>query len=268
LRNATLWEPDLKFYKWREQPYIPVEFSVAAYRFGHSQVRSTYKLNDQTAAADIPIFAQTADELGDLRGSRERPRAWQIAWERFFAVGDPAKLQLSRAIDTRLAAGLHALPLPDMPSLAERNLKRGKALGLPSGQDVARAMGLPKALILQGDDLGLPPDLTSAFGEHTPLWYYILKEAEIHSEGKKLGAAGGRIVAEVFVGLLAGDPLSYVYANDNAYSPDDESEGWAPKAGAFGASADRVFTMADLLKFAGVKLAEQTPESPSPSWQG
>ena len=47
--------------------------------------------------------------------------------------------------------------------------------------------------------------------EHsTPLWYYVLKEAEIVADGLHLGPVGGRIVAEVFLGLLQTDPGSYL----------------------------------------------------------
>ena len=57
------------------------------------------------------------------------------------------------------------------------------------------------------------------FAENAPLWYYVLREAELEHEGTQLGAVGGRLVAETFVGLLEADPTSYLGA-DPAWRPD------------------------------------------------
>jgi hypothetical protein len=71
----------------------------------------------------------------------------------------------------------------------------------------------------------------------TPLWFYVLREAEVLAEGRHLGPVGGRIVAEVFIGLLEGDRTSYLYQEPN----------WTPTLTDTGS-----FTMVDLLKKAGV----------------
>jgi hypothetical protein len=105
-------------------------------------------------------------------------------------------------------------------------------------------MGIPEDLIRTGNDLGLHGGLEFRFGEHTPLWYYILREAEVLADGRKLGPVGGRIVAEVLLGLLHGDPFSYL-----SYSP-----AWKPARNKYGADANGNFTMVDLLRFAGVKI--------------
>src|SRR5256714_14339060 len=172
---------DLKFYNYRNQPFIPVEFSVAAYRFGHSMIRTDYQLNPQTEDPnDVEIFG---DEGEDLRGFRERRNGLEIQWARFFEFSGVAqKPQHSRRIDAKIAVGLGSLPfITDMfKSLAQRNLLRGKALGLPSAQAVARAMGMtegnfiltPAELALPtnapGDKPGDPPrNLAAAFNDNT-----------------------------------------------------------------------------------------------------
>jgi hypothetical protein len=224
-----------RFYKWARDPFMPVEFSVAAYRFGHSMIRGAYKLN--TLVGPLPTF--TPDPVGQnpLRhfgGFRILPPFWTIEWARFFEVdgaGSDARQQ-SRLIDAKLADPLAALP-PEIggarPSLIERNLTRGARLLLPSGQDVAHHMA---ADVLDDSDLGLPG------GGPAPLWYYLLKEAQIQANGHHLGQVGGRIVAEVFLGLLEKDPSSYL-RNQPSWTP------FLPSA------SPGEFTMPDLLAFTG-----------------
>ena len=151
---------------------MPVEFSVGAYRFGHSMVRGEYELNAEVQ--DIPIFAKPPAE--DLRGFRALPAGHVIQWARFFEFqGSRLEVQPSRRIDTKLAFGVSILPeavARGIHALAERDLRRGKALGLPSGQSVARAIGLPEDLILHARDLkSLPKNLVRVFGEDTPLFF-------------------------------------------------------------------------------------------------
>ena len=87
---------------------------------------------------------------------------------------------------------------------------------------------------------GLTPEQKTAIATATPLWFYILREAELPPYNtERLGAVGGRIMAEVIVGLLQRDPNSYLYL-DPAWKP---VAPLAPTAGSF--------TFADLLRFAG-----------------
>jgi hypothetical protein len=234
-----------RFFHWKSRPFMPVEFSVGAYRFGHSMVRGEYELNEKVQ--NIPIFAKPPEE--DLRGFRELPAGHSIQWARFFQFeGSKITPQPSRKIDTKLSFGLNILPenvAAGIHALAERDLKRGRALGLPSGQAIARTIGLPEDLILHTADLKpLPDHLLQVFGESTPLFFYVLKEAEKFSGGRRLGPMGGRIVAEVFIGLLRADPSSYLNVQPT----------WQPRAGEFGARKDGEFTIMDLLRFARVRI--------------
>ncbi|MFG2056137.1 heme peroxidase family protein [Micromonospora sp. NPDC048930] len=201
--------PDIKrrFYKPRNNPYMPVEFSAAAFRFGHSQIRPTYALNDAVPARPIFVPGDAVNPGQDLRGFRPRDADSTIDWSLFFPTKQDRTPQPSRLINTRLSAELFDLPHigdPDMRmhSLAFRNLKRGQHLALPSGQDVARATGEQP---LTGSEIGSTLD-------PTPLWFYILGEAGKAGEGKHLGPVGGRIVAEVLLGLLEIDTRSFLQA--------------------------------------------------------
>ena len=224
-----------EFYQWKHDPYMPVEFSVAAYRFGHSQVRGRYQLN--TLVGPLPTFlpgSVSEDPLGHFGGFRILPPFWTIEWARFFEVdgAGSGERQQTRIIDTKLANPLETLP-PEIggntPSLIRRNLVRGARLLLPSGQDVAAHIG---ADVLTDTELELPG------GGPAPLWYYVLREAAVQASGQHLGQAGGRIVAEVLLGLLEKDPSSYL-RNQPSWHP------FLPAATA----GD--FTMPDLIGFTG-----------------
>ncbi len=236
-----------RFYHPAEHPTIPVEFSDAAYRYGHSQVRAIYQLNDSARGRVFP----------DCVGACPVPAERTIDWRYFFdlttaplgasphGAGHPP--QPTRRIDARLVHALIALPpsvvgeteIAEHHSLAARDLLRGRALDLPSGEAVARAMGEEP---LSAEEVGLTALGIGWHGE-TPLWYYTLKEAEMRAGGERLGPVGGRIVAEVLLGLLAVDPTAYL-SIDPAWRP------LLPVASA------GTFTMADLLRFAGATGTE------------
>ena len=233
-----------KFFNWRNGPFIPTEFSVGAYRFGHSQVRPSYRANfgkDDNHQFFGLIFNDKlprSDDPDDLRGSKRAKRRF-IDWQTFFDFGD-GKSKQNKLIDTKLSSVLFDLigqRAGEPQSLAQLNLLRNLALKVPSGQDVAKAMRLTP--LARGDLDDLKP---YGLDTRTPLWFYVLREAERQAGGKCLGQVGGNIVAEVMIGLLEGDPSSYLRQNPE----------WKPS---LPAATQGDFRMTDLLKFANVVTA-------------
>lgn len=242
-----------RFYRPREgEASIPVEFQMV-YRFGHSVVRPSYRAN-LAGDGGQPFFAFIFDPAGqgqtdpiDLRGGARAARRF-IGWQTFFDFGgdQTAHVRQNKLIDTKISTPLFELPLGaiasgDPPtSLAQRNLLRHVTWSLPSGQDIARAMGIPP---LAASQLAELTSFGVGFERSTPLWYYILKEAEL-AGGTHLAGVGARIVAEVFIGLLQQDGGSYLSNNP----------GWRPT---LPSRTPGTFTMVDLLTFAGVDPASR-----------
>ncbi|WP_282604462.1 heme peroxidase family protein [Pelagibius sp. Alg239-R121] len=252
-----------RFYRFKTTPFMPVEFSAAAYRLGHSMVRQVYDFNrvfregGLTPATLRLLFGFTGKSgaiVGDLVNDpsvdptpgipggklASLPGNWIIDWRRFYDLGlDGTPVNASRLIDPKLASDLHSLPGESglQGVLAFRNLKRGVQLRLPSGQAIAAFIG---ADLLSAGDLISGPD-GAVVQEHglqanTPLWYYILKEAEVLHGGQRLGPVGSTIIAETFLGLVHGDHGSFLWQRSN----------WRPELP--GSDAGN-FTMADLIKF-------------------
>lgn len=229
LTNALL-AGDSRYYHPGADPFIPLEFADAAYRYGHGQLRESYRLN--TTSAAVPLFP-------DLVGFRPVPASHVVDWAAFFDVPGRAPAQRAKKMDGLVCSSIMNLPLAltgdvevaAFHSLAARDLQRGHAVGLPSGETVARHIG---ATPLTREQTGLA---SLGWDLETPLWYYVLKESEVQGSGDRLGEVGGRIVGEVLVGLLDHDASSF-----RASRPD-----WRPELPAHVAGT---FTMADLVNLA------------------
>ena len=290
LDSAKDRKPSLRFYSPHDgNAYIPVEFSVAAFRFGHSMVRPSYALNDTAKStatftshkgtvasfSRIPIFVAKATKSTDaLNGfgtqAPELPDNWGIDWAYFFGKMGTAKPktpqipQPSYRIDSTLVDPLGALPefvasnglLNPIVSLAYRNLLRGMNMSLPSGQTVARMMN---AKVLseeelweckgKGDAIEAWPEGKAFYAdapnqrwlkECAPLWFYILKEAEITQHGRCLGEVGSRIVAETIIGLVWYDRYSYLFQEPR----------WTPASEGLDGISDQL-DMEELTKYVG-----------------
>lgn len=259
-----------RFYRFKAHPYMPVEFAAAAYRLGHSMVREEYSHNriftrGGLAPATFDLLfhftGKSGEIIGDLmddpnRGpgrsppplgagpQRDLPSNWIIDWRRFYDLGTAAgtpgfHLNAARRLDPFIVPLLHTLPgeAGAQAVLPFRNLKRGVKLGLPSGQHLAQAMRVQP---LTEDQLISGPDgaMLQAQGlqDGTPLWYYILKEAEQFHQGLRLGPVGSNLIAETFLGIVHGDQSSFMYRRSN----------WEPE---LPAAVPGTFTMADLIRF-------------------
>lgn len=204
-------------YDTTERPWIPNEFSLAAFRFGHAQVRPRYVLNGHLGPIALTPDHPNAPGRTHLLLGRPLPEYWHVDW-RFFLPHDPALHadlppipahylaparhlvpQRSRPITDKLSARLRHVELmpgepPEDAIVALRTLRRGWQMQLPSGQHVARILRVEP--IPSADEL--------------PLWSYVLAEARATSAGRRLGPVGSWIVREVVFGLVRDDPESYL----------------------------------------------------------
>ncbi len=277
-----------KFYKPLKggELFMPLEYSVAAFRFGHTMVRGAYDHNRNFGRAVPPnpnllnaasfgllfLFTGNGHQIeADITKSKRNPFAgaptlpfnWVIEWDRFSSKDDPNEAHFARKVDTRLVAPILNMvnegtdadiqDEEDRPvrqllrSLAKRNLLRGYLLSIPTGQAVADAMGVPRltaAQIKQNNS----PEINAAlenggFMDNTPLWYYVLKEAEVTEDGNRLGELGSRLVVETQLGIMLNDKNSFL----------NTGSGWDPSKGVKLPGNKEIRTIRDFFAFA--KLA-------------
>ena len=256
-----------------DRPTMPIEFSIAAYRLGHSMVRANYNWNrifsgGRASLGLLFTFSGTSGNFDPTSSPDEQesglferlPTNWAVDWRRLYDfageagradLAAPGGLNLAQRIDTLLVNPLSTLPLGSFGgagtnpasrelNLAFRNLVRANMVDLASGQQMADFLGLDA---LKPEDIiggaggaaldALTDEEKAAFAAHTPLWFYILREAELHSG--RLTGVGGRIVAEVFHRAMEGSDISIV-----------RDPWWRPSLG----PDEDTFRMVDLLLFA------------------
>ena len=200
-RAARLLEQGPVHFRPEVPGELPLEFADAAYRFGHSQMRDRYHLQPGGPAFSL---------IPDLIGFRPAPSSHVVHWPLLLDVPGQPPAQRARAIDGRLPGALIHLPADvtgpvddvDHASLALRDLLRGTATGLPSGEAVARRAG---EIPLAREETGLA---AVGWPGETPLWYYILRESAVREDGERLGPVGSLIVGEVLLGVIDADPSS------------------------------------------------------------
>lgn len=214
---SFLWDPCLV-----EEARMPLEFSAAAFRFGHAMVQKDYHLNKcKTNVSLEKIFEFTGK--GGMAGKEALPVEMVIDWDLFFKV-DESKLVYLFNHAAKICPSIHIkIPKnrPKFDTLATLNLLRGNELGLPSAQDYVAALARahPKLCsklglkLLPENELNYPilkkdqklldqVENGLDFSKKTPLLYYILVEAFSQCEGYQLGSLGSLIVAETLKSLI------------------------------------------------------------------
>ncbi len=239
---------------------MPVEFSVAAYRFGHTTVRSKFAVNSNHP--DVELF----DERFTTEGFTRVPEDLVVDWRFLLKVSNCIDPLNTKAYDLKFASELINLPENVVGagagvaqrSLASRNLLRGNTLALASGQDIARELkrcGYPISTSFSALKLGdvineekLIIHKSQTFNKHfkpylthTPLFFYLMREAGTLGGGKRLGPVGSALILEVLVGGLK--QCQSVVLN-KSYKPNERITGKKSRK-----KDEPIFELADIIRF-------------------
>jgi hypothetical protein len=236
---------------------MPIEFSVAAFRLGHSMVREAYNWNKifDGGTGTLGLLFQFSGMNGTFEGNPRLKSSWIADFRRLYDFGEAgktglvvpeAKFNRAMRIDTGLSNALGQIPgVVGDDNLAFRNLTRAKMVTLATGQQMVTFLKnkgvtltkLTNAQIRDGNNGAVLDGLTTlqrdALIANTPLWFYILREAELNNG--KLKGVGARIVAETFHRAMEGSQTSIV--RDPTFHPTLGPD-------------DSTFRMVDLLFFA------------------
>jgi len=272
-RGRQFYDPD------NSREFMPLEHSVAAFRFGHTMVRDSYDFNRNFGKESKVIPSAGFNFLfqftggGGFDGNEILPFNWVIEFDRFTNHGSSDSKHFARKVDTLLAPELGNLPIEEkrdedgniivqtprvvniLKHLATRNLLRGYQLNMPTGQAIAKRMDikpLTEKEFRTSNSQAIDDALDAGgFIKKTPLWYYILKESEVRAHGNCLGEVGSRIVAETFVGLIEKDPSSF--------RNKDWHHNWHPGLGIRLNDGKCITTITDFIKFANLAVEPLAP---------